>query len=310
MFFERRRAGLFVPHVLHEPGVAQFLPACELALEGVVVAGRDLGAQHVELLLEVVERVQDRGRVELDDLAPHDRIAGRDSAGVAESARAAGVAQHFLARVLAAEDGERERGGHDVLHMAGVGDQVVVLLWIDADHVRLYRAPEPGDGLDVRFRGVRGGAQEDVRAAEHRGERMDVPGVFGAGHRVAADEHYAARDHGALRRVQDRALYAAHVRHDGAWPPKAGILGQIPDDDRERERQERDVGLRDDLRRVVRGEVRGVFGQRPFAGGRVARAAEAADARHVLQREPERCAEQAESDDRDIFHAGRVRHNG
>ena len=118
---------LLIAHVLHEPGVAKLLAAGEFALESVVVAGRDLGSEDVELFLEIVERVQDGGGIELDDLAPHDGVAGGDAAGVAESARAAGVAEHLLARVLAAEDGEREGGGHDVLHVAGVRHEVVVL---------------------------------------------------------------------------------------------------------------------------------------------------------------------------------------
>ena len=42
MFFELDAGGLLIPHVLHEPGVAEFLPAGEFALEGVVVAGREI----------------------------------------------------------------------------------------------------------------------------------------------------------------------------------------------------------------------------------------------------------------------------
>ena len=52
----------------------------------------------------------------------------------------------------------------------------------------------------------------------------------------------------------------------------------------------------------VEATVSGMFGDGPFAGGRVARAAEAADAGHAVQREPEGSAEEAEADDRDVCH--------
>ena len=64
--------------------------------------------------------------------------------------------------------------------------------------------------------------------------------------------------------------------------------------------------LRDDFGGIGRYEIRGMFGDRPFAGGGIARAAETPDAGHAVERESEGRAEEAEADDRDVRHAGTV----
>ena len=84
------------------------------------------------------------------------------------------------------------------------------------------------------------------------------------------------------------------------------VVGEIPDDDGERKREERDVGLGDDFGGIGRNEVHRMLGQRPFAGGGIARAAETADAGHTVERKSEGRAEEAEADDRDVRHAGRL----
>ena len=71
----------------------------------------------------------------------------------------------------------------------------------------------------------------------------------------------------------------------------------------------RDDGVadrRDDLGGIVRNEIRRMFGQRPFAGGGTARAAETPDTGHTVEREPEGRTEEAEADDRDVFHGFRI----
>ena len=96
------------------------------------------------------------------------------------------------------------------------------------------------------------------------------------------------------------------LRHDGTGAPEAGVVREVADDDGEREREEGDVGLRDDFGGIVRDEVGRVRFDRPFAGGGISRAAETSDAGHTVERKSEGRAEEAEADDRDVRHAGTV----
>ena len=164
----------------------------------------------VELGEQRVERVDDRPGVLRADVRPNAGVSGRHPGHVPEAAGGQPEQRTVLFRTHSG--GVHQRGGHQVRDVGDHGDEAVVVIWGENEHVGAELGDHPLqaiEGIDVRRTG-RG--QDPDRALEEIGRGPAQADLLGSGHRVPADEAWVV---GGL---DDGGLDPADVGDDSIAP--------------------------------------------------------------------------------------------
>jgi hypothetical protein len=231
-------------------------------------------------------------------ISPHLDIARSDACEVAKARP--GKRQVVLARRLARDRVEVREREH-VRQMAHCSERRVMVLGRHAQHLRTNRSPGVGGFLHKLGSGLRQRRQDDLTAVVERGVGMGDAGRFLAGDRVRRHERADALLQHTARGVDDVALGRADIHEQHAGFDEMADCLERRLGGRDRNGDQHDVGTRHREQRrlgdlIDHAELLRLLGGRR----RLAVADHALDQAGALERERERAAHQAASDQSEL----------
>ena len=195
----------------------------EIVVQMIPIAGANGALKGKELFGETTKNFERRLFVCEEHVAPHGRIRGGDPGEIAETC--GGEFDHFLIGHPAQVIGHaHHRVGDEVRDMAHNRTDRVMVIGVHPLNIRSQRAPKSFELFYLGDGGVLGRHDEAPAAIKQLCKTGARAGMFGARHRVRADEMHALGDMGQ-NGLEHGFFHRAHVAHHRAFFEHGGDIG-------------------------------------------------------------------------------------